>query len=192
MDSLDQLLQRLIDEKTSAGAAFQLAETQDQRAVTGLITALKHDNPVVRNSALLGLAETRDSGVVPAILALLNDPEVYVRASAAFALGKLGDSSCVSKLSSCLKASISVDVNLYRQLMVALLDIDEKNSANMIAVGLQSSIAEVRSTAAEFLGQIGNQQTILELSAQLLAEPEEVVKEGLREALSQLRARFAQ
>jgi HEAT repeat protein len=192
MDSLDKLLQQLLDEKISTGAAFQLAQAQEQGAVTGLIMALKHANPVVRNSGLLGLAETRDSGVVPAILVLLNDPEIYVRASAAFALGKLGDASCVSKLSSCLKVSINVDANLCRQLMVALLDIDEQNCANMIVVGLQSSIAEVRSTAAEFLGHIGNQQTISELSAQLLSEPEEVVKDALRAARSQLQARFAQ
>lgn len=83
MDSLDRLLERLIDERASAGAAFQLAESRDPRALVGLTSALKNDHPVIRNSALLGLAEKRDSSAIPAIVELLNDPEVYVRASAA-------------------------------------------------------------------------------------------------------------
>src|SRR5512135_3659139 len=117
METIEHLLRQLIDEKTAAGAAFQLAEIDDERALSGLTTALKNDNPVVRNFALMGLADKGDTGAIPGILDRLNDPEIYVRATAAFALGRLRDSSCIPVLEASLKESINIDAHLCRQLM---------------------------------------------------------------------------
>jgi HEAT repeat protein len=187
VDAIDKLLTLLASEKTSSDAAFQLAGIPDSRAFHGLIAALKDTNPVIRNSSLLGLAERKDSAAAPFILDLLHDSEVYVRTSAAFALAKLCNSSCIPELRDSLKNSINVDAHLCRQLMIALMDICEENCVELIRIGLQSSIVRVRSTTAEFLGNIGNQSTILELSEQLLSETEESVKKSIEEAISELK-----
>jgi HEAT repeat protein len=152
MYSLTELLTQLTIPETAADAAFRLAEITDQSAFDGLISATKNDNSLVRNAAVLGLAARRDARAVPAIMELLKDPEIDIRASAAFALGKLDDADCIPALRDCLQESINTDAHFCRQLMVALTDLCGSNCADTIAMGLESSIAEVRATAAEFLG----------------------------------------
>lgn len=191
MDSIDELLRRLTDESTSAGVIFQLVESPDPRALEGLIAALRHDNPVVRNFALLGLAERRDVSAIPAILQLLDDEEIYVRASAAFALGKMGDTRYVGALSSALQRSINLNAHLCHQLMIALMNLDETNCADALAIGLQSALAGVRLAAAEFLGYVGKKGTIQVLSEQLSTETDDRVRQAISTAITQLRQHAA-
>jgi len=187
MDYLDELLNQLTHEKTAAEAAFRLAEIPDQRAFDGLINAIKNENSYIRNSAVVGLADRRDSKAVPFILDMLNDADIGVRASAAFALGKLCNSDCIPNLSTCLRDSINVDAHLCRQLIVALTDICGDECATIIAIGLESSIPTVRSTTAEFLGQIDDEAIVIKLSECLLSETDQEVRKIIQEALSDLK-----
>lgn len=190
MDYFDELLNQLSNEKTATEAAFHLAEIPDQRAFEGLVNALKNENSFIRNSAVLGLANRKDSRAVSFILDVLNDADIGVRASAAFALGKLGNSDCIPNLSACLRESINVDAHLSRQLIVALTDICGGDCSNIIAIGLESSIPIVRSTTAEFLGQIGNKDIVTKLSEYLFSETDQEVRKVIQEALSELKGKI--
>jgi HEAT repeat protein len=70
--------------------AGQALTASDQRAVTGLIRALGHDEYRVRASAGEALVKIGPSHVLPGMIEALRNSDVRVRANAAIVLGAFG------------------------------------------------------------------------------------------------------
>jgi HEAT repeat protein len=184
--TIDALLADLRDPERAADASYRLARSGDDRALSGLLSALDDAQPSVRTYAALALAEAGDSKHIQRLVALLRDPDIGVRSSAAFALGKVGDQSALDGLSEALEVSLDLDQHLCRQLILAIADVGGEASVKQLLRALDSSFPQIRVLAAEHLGQVGNYQTAAQLKRHLEREEDREVRNSLIEAIRKL------
>lgn len=90
-------------DNTCEGAARQIAEIGDARAVELLINVLDNKSPTVRYCAALSLGIICDKKAVKPLIKALDDKDLVVRSYAAKALGQIADHSAVGPLISALR-----------------------------------------------------------------------------------------
>ena len=83
--------------------ALNIAKMEEESDVKGLSKALKHRDPVIRQSAAEALCKVGDARAVKPLISALKDKEWIVRRYAAEALGVIGDPRAVEPLTEALK-----------------------------------------------------------------------------------------
>jgi HEAT repeat protein len=186
---IDALLADLRRSDHAADASHQLAQIRDERALSGLVSALDDPQPVVRTYAALGLAEAGEPRHTERLAALLQDPDLGVRSSAAFALGKVGHPGAIDALSAALHASLDLDAHLCRQLVIALADLGGEAAVEPLFHALKSGFPQVRIVAAEHLGDVGTGQTVEQLKEYMQSDKDDAVRKSLMEAINTIISR---
>ena len=79
-------------------AAWALGKIGDERAVPGLLRALRDEEAGVSGAAAWALGQIGDESTVPELLKALRDEETGVRSAAARALGWIGDECAMPEL----------------------------------------------------------------------------------------------
>jgi HEAT repeat protein len=189
---------RYRDHVIGASAAEKLGELGDSGAVEPLIAALKDTKARVREAANRSLGKLGDRRAVEPIIAALKDSNVWVRTAAASALGELADVRAIEPLMAILKVEegdASV-LNEARRAMVAMgasaigpfmAMLKEPKSAarrraedalkeigspavEALIEALKDNNRDVRWTAVNTLGQIGDRRAVEPLTAVLQDE----------------------
>jgi len=83
--------------------AINIEKMEEKSDVEGLIKALKHSDPGIRQAAADALCKVGDSSAVIPLISALKDNEWVVRRYAAEALGVIGDQSAVEPLTEALE-----------------------------------------------------------------------------------------
>lgn len=156
-------------------AALALA-SMGRAALVPLMNQLDSQNAVTRRNAAWAIGELTNmipgerAQAVPQLIVLLNDPDAWVRMAAARAIGEVRDRRAGETLIATLADS---DWRVRRLAAWALNEMKEERAvAALCSLLLSDSRAEVRSAAAEALGEIASNQALPSLQQALNdAEP---------------------
>ncbi len=146
-----------------SGAARELGEIKDPRAVDPLITVLKKDlNADVRQAAASALGNIKDLRAVNPLIAALKDANASVRQQAAWALGKIKDARAAGPL---ITALGDADSYLRQLAALALGDIKDPLAVEPLIAALNDADHGVRDHAASSLGKIRDPRAVVPLIA---------------------------
>lgn len=177
-------------------AAHAITSLPAAEAATLLLPLLKDKLEFVRREAAYALGETGSrSAVQPLVELLATEKEVAVRAAAVMALGQIRDESAVPALAHVLsggpankKSKKREDDFVMRSAAVALGEIRSRAGVEPLLAALtnETNSIDIRRTAAEALGLIGDLSATPALEA-ALASNDQYLSETARTALRRLR-----
>jgi HEAT repeat protein/beta-lactamase regulating signal transducer with metallopeptidase domain len=151
-------------------AAIALASF-GQQAVEPLVTALSHENPVVRRNAAWAIGETRGGSstdrrdAFEPLFAALSDEDAWVRRAAAFAFGEIRDPRAARALIAALGDS---DYQVRDMAVYALGEMKEARAVEQLSqLLLKDDHWNLRVRAAWALGEIADPQAVEALTAAL-------------------------
>lgn len=170
------------NENIRAGAAAELGEIGDPKAVHSLIEILKdRDKDVVKNS-ILALGKIGDKRAVNPLITMLNDKDIYVRGFAVSALGKIGDSRSVDYIFAAINDN---DKFVQEGAVRALGKIGDAHSVELLIAILKDKDKHVRMAAATALGNTGDITSLTPLIA-ALKDKDKIVRGEVAAALGQI------
>lgn len=123
-----------------------------KRDVAGLIKALDHRHPAVRNTAFLALVEVADVSDVEPLIVALRNPSCF--GAAARALGRIGDPRAVGPLVAELGGFFGTEA------ADALGDIGDPRAVEPLVAALDDNWDLLVSSAASALGKIGDPRAV--------------------------------
>lgn len=177
-------------------AAHAITSMPASESVPLLVLQLKDKLEFVRREMADALGETRSrSAVQPLVELLTSDKEISVRAAAANALGEIHDESAVPALVQLLsgvpsnkKSKKREDDFVMRSAARALGEIHSRAGVQVLVATLRNETAgiDLRRTAAEALGLIGDPAAVPDLQA-VLTSSDPYLASAAREALRRLR-----
>lgn len=164
-------------------SALQVLAMSDVDTLSPLVEFLNGDDTDLRIQAALALGEQRDVRAAPALLAALEDADANVRYHAIEALGKLRAAEAADALAGVAETR---DFFLAFPALDALTRIGDPRVAPRVVPLLEDEM--LREAAADVLGQLGDEETVVPLAALLNATdaPAPVVAR----ALAALRDRY--
>ncbi|MEO8076066.1 MAG: HEAT repeat domain-containing protein [Acidobacteriota bacterium] len=133
-------------------AAWALGALDDQRAVSGLVDALKDREAAVREQVAWALGAIDDNTAVPALVRALGDGAAPVRQQSAWALGAIDDPRAVDGL---VHALADASSGVREQAAWALGAIGDRRALPGLLPSLKDADASVRKQAAWAIGVIG-------------------------------------
>ncbi|MEO1393022.1 MAG: HEAT repeat domain-containing protein [Cyanobacteria bacterium J06634_5] len=154
---LSELLNALrnddVDVHMRYDAAKVLSKIDNAAVVSGLLSALRDENQVVRHPVVVALGDIGDAAAVPGLLRALGDDDRIVRRNTAKALGKIGDNAAVSELLTALKNDSCSGVRFYSA--EALGRIGNPAAVLGLISALRDGDSKVRHKAVKALIKIG-------------------------------------
>jgi hypothetical protein len=188
-DNVGQMITSLKDASPDVrrGAAHDLGDSKDPRAVEPLIAALGDTDHGVRANAAHALGLIGDSRAVDPLIGTLKDADFELREEAAHALGLIGDSRAVDPLIGALKDSNS---DIRRDAAYALGYIRDPRTVEPLVAALKDPDSGVKRGAAEALGKTKDPRAVEPLIA-TLKDSDTSVKLGAAKALGEIGDRRA-
>lgn len=188
--AVDELIAVVADETISDSgrtmAARALGHVRSERAIDGLLEALKSEQYHLRWAAVVALGNIGQHSSQAAhrvirelIGALLADPVVQVRSGAALVIGEIGahqpeiTAECVMPLVHALQVDYAWEVRrvaadgLGKLAEVQMINVPGDPRVGALVAALHDARAEVRASAAEALGLIGDARIVKPLIARL-------------------------
>jgi HEAT repeat protein len=156
-----------------------VAKLEAKRDVEGLLEALRHKDPGIRQDAALALGRIGDARAVDPLAYRLWDVDRDVKRAAAEAMAAIGDVRAVDALITALAHATEPRVSLVAA--EALVQIGRPAVESLI-VALRDSHYENRPDAARVLGQIGDARALEALTA-ALQDGDYIVRRAAAEAL---------
>ena len=136
----------------------------NERAVDGLIFALKDSDAGVRRQAAIALAGMQSPRAVPGLIEALKDEQTDVRLHAIAALGDLGDARATQPLVQALKDS---EPRVRGRAATALGEIRDRTTVEPLIALVRDSNVDVRRRAIRALSEIRDANAIPALTAAL-------------------------
>jgi HEAT repeat protein len=197
------------DARERARAARQLGAAKHNRAVPGLVEALRDTDPEVRSAAAEALRNMPHPAALDPLMRLLSEDgsEAVARAAAAqgreavhpllgllkakdpkarrwsaFALGLIGDHQAVGDLGAALQDKRS---EVRREAAAALGRIRGREATQALRSALSSRDAETRKAAVEALGEAGD-EGVIEILAPVLLDADEALQQCAVRALAHI------
>jgi HEAT repeat protein len=179
LESIIAALRDNTDPRVRQHAAYLLGQAKNPRAIQPLISALGDFDKAVREQATLALSAIGKAAIEP-LSEALHEPRWITRYRAAEALGRIADEKAVKPLIQALK-----DNRDHVRYMAAkgLQEIGDSDAVEPLIVLLGDENRFVRMMAARCLGVVGGKNAIAALEAAVIREPDEKVREAIREAL---------
>jgi len=172
--------------KTRWQAAQALGELQDGRAVDPLVKALVDNNQWVRIVAAEALGQLGDRSAVIALIQALEDESIWVRRACVVALGQIGDEQAVAPLMErLLDPPDSQWPEEVRDAIAKALGAIGGAAIQTMIDALEHADPWVSGAAARALGQIGDPEAILPLTALVKGE-QQWVRSAATQALAQI------
>ncbi len=163
--------------------APNIEKLQSKRDVQGLIKALRHKEPALREAAVLALGNLGGTGAVEPLIQALKDENQKVRTRAVSALQKSRDPRAVEGL---IEALDRKDNQLCRRTAEALVKIGTSAVAPLIAALKDGTHGyKARSKVASVLGQIGDTRAAEPLIA-ALKHHHPILRQAAAEALGKI------
>lgn len=169
--ALPWILEAVKDEETDWTAMQALQKYRGPEVTVALVEGLKDSRVGMRQQAVEGLKEMPDASAIPALMDALRDDDSIVRSRAGEALAKVIDSSWTEKLFEALD-----DTSHKGHIAGLLRQLGGEVVFNRMRELLKSKDADMRETAANFLGHTGNRTVVSDLLLALKDESEKVRK----------------
>ncbi len=213
-NAVDAIAAALKDEdaKVRQQAAFSLGEIASKKATDALIAALKDKIPNVRKKVVWALGKIKDVRAVDHLIDRLHDENTEVKKRASLALGEIGDIIAVESVIEAMydgeirkeatqalalfgKPAVETLVEALKHRRrrwvvqvssVALGEIGDERSVEQLVVNLNDKSWEIRSWAAEALGNVGSKLAVEPLQKRAAKENVPYTKKSIEEALSRL------
>jgi hypothetical protein len=180
-------MQKLIDALNSADEADRLFAVQDlgdlkdPRAAGPLVARLGlEDSQAVKDAIVFALRGTACAGAHASLFELFHSPEAYLRNAAVTIFGSEGDEG-TAFLTAHLDHS---DKEVRKLILDALFQIGTPETVLAIRAGLHDEAENVRITAVEYLGRLGDQESAAEMAALFEKEAEPMLRVSILEALA--------
>jgi HEAT repeat protein/predicted RNA-binding Zn-ribbon protein involved in translation (DUF1610 family) len=167
-------LQRIIKKRMDAMAT-----------IDDLIRALKHEDPGVREKAIVALGELGDDRAVEPLVRASLHVNYDTSERAVDALRKIGDARVVGLLSQALKEYQNDHV---RQKAAEVLgELGDARAVEPLILALFDTDSWVEMNAAETLGKIGDVRAVRHLVDKLKSSPDDLVREAAAKGLAKIR-----
>ena len=180
-------LERMLSQRGSAEAAmaaWALAEEQDPASLPALQQALQHEGARVRRTAAYALGEIADLRALDALSTAVGDRDADVRYAAAEAIGELDDLERAP--TALVQAARSTDPTLARIAALAIADLHDAATLDLLIELSVMADRDVRRQVAEALGSIGSAKANPALT-RLLKDADAEVRRAAAEALGEIR-----
>jgi HEAT repeat protein len=179
IEALAKALTDSTDPQVRQYAAYLLGKARSPRAIQPLIEALADFDKSVREQATLALSAIGKAAVEP-LAEAMKEPKWETRYRAAEALGRIADEKAVKPLIKGLK-----DNRDHVRYMAAkgLRELKDSDAIEPMIILLKDENRYVRMMAVRALGTIGGTKAADALSAALVTETDEKVRETIAESL---------
>lgn len=168
------------DEVERIYAAQDIAESNDSSYVVHLIEKLSAEkSQAVSDAVVFALKTLRCSGTYDMLFKLFRSPEPYLR-NAAIAIFGSEKGEAVSFLTSHLNHA---DGEVRKLILDALFATGDSGVVGVIRQSLHDPSVNVRITAAEYLGRIGDQESVNELFGLFQKENEPMLRTAVLDSL---------
>jgi len=169
------------DEVERIYAAQDIAESEKSESAEFLLKRLSvEESQAVKDAIIFALRSLSCSGIYPLIFRLFRSPDAYLRNAAIGIFGSEGRKA-VDFLISHLNHS---DREVRKLILDALFASDVPDAARAIRKGLRDPSVNVRITAAEYLGRMGDEECTDEMLELLQKESEPMLITAVLESLS--------
>ena len=177
-------------------AAQSLGNLRSLRAVPGLLAAMKDEDVEVRAEVLQALGNLRDQRAFDGMLEALKDPSPRIRAHAAEAVSQLMNESIARSKGEQAAAQLALllsdsSVDVRRHAIQALKDYERARPVEAFLTALRDTDKDVRSAAAEALGQTEDPRGLQPLIGMLQQDKSADVRHQAAHALGHLKDRRA-
>jgi len=179
LEEIVHALKESADPKVRQYAAYLLGKARDPRAIQPLLEALADCEKPVREQATLALSSIGKAAIQP-LIETLREPKWQTRYRAAEALGRIADETAVKPLIRTLR-----DSRDHVRYMAAkgLWGLGDSRAVEPLVILLKDENRYVRLMAVRALAAIGGRTVREALTEAASREPDEKVREAIREAL---------
>ncbi|MDD3566085.1 MAG: HEAT repeat domain-containing protein [Methanothrix sp.] len=196
--AIDPLIEALKDKDVQVRlwAASDLGDFGDPKAVAPLIEALKDERPVVQLWAASSLVKLGKAEYFNRITAMLDNGDPYLYSEVIMALGETGDPRAIDPLIEAFNYADTGDCRaelpdfecrlVYMYAVFGLVGFDDPRVVAPLTDVLRDGASELRVSAAQALGNIGDPQAIGALTYVAQKDGDPKVREAAKEALEKI------